>query len=47
MVNGFCMVVCPECGQVNVVTSGTVFCICPVCATNYGIENELRVELTG
>ncbi len=43
----FYMVVCPECGQVNVVTIGTVFCVCPVCTTNYSIDTELRVELTG
>jgi len=41
------MIVCPECGQINLVDDRRRKHICPVCACMVGISESISVELSG
>jgi len=39
------VIVCPECGQINVELPGGVRCVCPVCQVSIDTSDEITIEL--
>ncbi len=38
------LVVCPECGQINICNEDV--CVCPVCAHGNDVTDAIRIELS-
>lgn len=41
------VIVCPECGQINIELPGGAKCVCPVCQVGIDSSEDITIELIG